>query len=113
MSSIPATALSALGTAMNVIAHNTANVSTDGFEKSRARFLETRAGGVTVSIEGSDERTFCTYPDHPAVTEPESSNVDLHEEFGRLITTLHAYEAVVATVREENETKRILMDVIV
>jgi len=112
MSSVPATALSALGAAMNVIAHNTANACTDGFEKNRVLFHEARSGGVTVSIEGNSGKRARTYPDRTIETETGSSNVNLHEECARLITTLHAYEAVIATARAEDETKHALMDII-
>lgn len=92
--------LSAFGKQIEVVAHNVANVNTDGFKKSRTEFVEIPSGGVLPVVEKDD-------PSGPTVlrdtgcnqTMAEPSNVDLGEEAVQQIVAQLSFEANLQTLR--------------
>ena len=106
-------ALQAFGTKMSVTANNVANVSSDGFKKSRAVLEEGRGDAVTVDIQKIDtpgplvQDTRGTEP-----VERELSNVDLAEELPRTIPTSRGYEANIEVVRTRDEMLGTVIDLL-
>jgi len=106
------TGLQAQSLAMAVSANNVANVETDGFKKSRVLFREALPSGVSVAVEKDERPGTIVTGAFPEDGERELSNVNLHEEIVRLITTGYAYKAGVVTVRTAYEMEEKLMDIL-
>lgn len=105
-------ALSALGTKMDVNADNIANALTDEFKKSRVTFKEGDAGGVAaivdrVDIPGIPKETI---RDDQTVT-VESSNVDLAEELTDMIPTQASYAANLKSLKVQDEMTGYLLNI--
>ncbi|MBW1803258.1 MAG: hypothetical protein JRJ85_21325 [Deltaproteobacteria bacterium] len=106
-------ALNAHGKKMGVTANNVANVSSEGFKKSRAVLEEGTMSHVEVEISRVDTPG-------PLVTEVidgerverELSNVDLAEELTLTIPTQRGYEANLAMIRTEDEMLGSIIDII-
>ena len=106
-------ALRAFGTKMSVTANNVANVSSDGFKRSRAVLEEGRNQSVEVEIQKIDTPG-------PVIqdirgTEPvqrELSNVDLAEELPRTIPTSRGYEANLEMIRTKDEMLGTVIDLV-
>jgi flagellar basal-body rod protein FlgC len=92
--------LTAFGKQIEVVAHNIANVNTDGFKKSKTEFVEIPSGGVLPVIEKDDSSGPTILHDtdrNQAMVE--LSNVDLGEEVVRQIVAQRSFEANLQTFR--------------
>ncbi len=107
---IALTALRAFDRKNDVIAHNIANVNTDGFKKSRANMAETTPAGVTASVQQVD-----MLGDTVTINgmERETSNVDTAEELTALIVNERAIEANIRTIKTTQEMQTSLFDILV
>jgi flagellar basal-body rod protein FlgC len=92
--------LTAFGKQIEVVAHNIANVNTDGFKKSKTEFVEIPSGGVLPVIEKDDSSgpTILRDTDRNQ-TMVELSNVDLGEEAVQQIMAQRSFEANLQTLR--------------
>ena len=97
-------------TKINASAHNTANISTDGFKKQRVLLSEARNGGVTTSIETVDDPGPSYLSQSGAVVE--ASNVDLLEEVVDQITAKHAFKANAAVYKTSYEMQDSILDIL-
>ena len=106
-------AISAFSKKMGVTANNVANVTTDGFKKSRTLLVEGKSGGVQASVDQVDAPGFPRQIDaNGSMQEVETSNVDLAEEFGETITTQTAYTANIKTIQTHDRMIGSLLDII-
>ena len=108
-------ALSALGafmTKLNVTANNIANVHTDGFKKSQVILKDADPSGVTVSVSRVENAGWPHPSDDGTAEMHESSNVKLEEEIINLITTRHAYNANLKTIKTEDEMMGAIFDIL-
>jgi flagellar basal-body rod protein FlgC len=106
-------ALQAFGQKMGITAGNIANVTTDGYKKSRAVLEEGPHGEVEVReqrIETPAMLLDSSEVDHPAAREP--SNVTLEEEIPELITTVYGFRANVKTMQAQDEMLGRLLDTV-
>ena len=92
--------------------NNLANLSTDGFKKSRV-VMEDQLGGVTAEAQRV-ETPGPLYPDpiDPAGALVEGSNVDLAEEMVALITGQRGFEANLQTIQTQDEMLGELLDIL-
>jgi flagellar hook protein FlgE len=104
--------IKACGTKIGVTANNIANMNTDGFKKSRAVLEEGHLSGVTVSIEEIDTPGAILPAQDGSGETRETSNVDLEEEAGNLITTRTALSANIKTLRTWDEMTESLIDLL-
>ena len=106
---IALTAIRAFDRKNDVIAHNIANVNTDGFKKSRADLAQATPSGVTVSTKPVN-----TPGDTVTIggVERETSNVDAGEELIALIVNTRATEANIRTVKTTEEMQGTLFDIL-
>jgi len=103
--------LLAHATKLGVTAHNTANVNTDGFKKSRAVLSEAEAQGVKVDIRQLDAPGPMVYEQTENGAElVEKSNVELAEEMVDLITTRRGFQANLKTVQTADEVLGTIID---
>ena len=105
--------LSAFATQIAVVAHNTANVHTPGFEKSRAVLHSTHPGGVEADIETiptTDPIARTPAPENTRLVEP--SNVDLADEMTTLRLAYRAYQANLGVLQAEHERVGYLLDIV-
>lgn len=93
---------------MNVSAHNTANINTDGFEKINATLNEGKNGGVVVTI-GENEQTGPAYQVQ-TTSEPQPSNTDIAEETVDQITAENLLKANLEAIKTEDEMVESLLD---
>ncbi|MFY4728379.1 flagellar basal body rod protein FlgC [Nitrospira sp. BLG_2] len=92
--------LTAFGKQIEVVAHNVANVNTDGFKKSRTEFVEIPNGGVLPVVEKDDSSGPSVLRDTGgAHTMVELSNVDPGEETVQQIVAQRSFEANLQTLR--------------
>jgi flagellar hook protein FlgE len=104
-------ALQAFGTKMSVTANNVANVSSEGFKKSRAVLEEGRNQAVTVDIQKIDTPGPVVQDTHGAEpVQRELSNVDLGEELPGTIPTSRGYEANLEIIRTRDEMLGTVID---
>jgi flagellar hook protein FlgE len=104
-------ALQAFGHKMSITAGNIANVTTDGYKKSRAVLEEGPNGEVEVREQRIETPAMPLDPpdaSHPKA--PERSNVALEEEMPDLITTVYGFRANVKTVKAQDEMLGRLLD---
>ena len=102
--------IKACGTKIGVTANNVANLNTDGFKKSRAVLKEGHPSGVTVSIKKIDTPGAILPAQDGSGETRETSNVDLAEEVGNLITTRTAFSANIKTLKTWDEMTESLID---
>lgn len=92
--------LAAIGKQIEVVAHNVANVNTEGFKKSRTEFVEIPNGGVLPVVEKDEASGPTVLRDTGGnQTMAELSNVDLGEEAVQQIVAQRSFEANLQTVR--------------
>jgi flagellar hook protein FlgE len=97
------------GTLSNA-AGNIANVNTDGYKKATATIVEDKKGLPGVSVERRDTPG-------PIVQETdgslrELSNVELAEEFPRMMISQRGYEANIRALKVEDQMIGSLLDII-
>ncbi|MDF0666282.1 MAG: flagellar basal body rod C-terminal domain-containing protein [Nitrospira sp.] len=93
-------ALTAFGKQIEVVAHNVANVNTDGFKKSRTEFVEIPSGGVLPVVEKDDSSGPSVLRDTGGnQTMVELSNVDLGEEVVQKIVAQRSFQANLQTLQ--------------
>jgi len=105
-------ALYAFQKKMNSTAHNIANVNTDGYQKSRVLFQESRNGGVEAEVDRVQDNV--TLSDRPVENNTETaapSNVDLSEELPELMISKAGYTANLKAVQTQDEMLGSLLDV--
>lgn len=103
--------LTAFGKQIEVVAHNVANVNTDGFKKSRTEFVEIPGGGVLPVVEKDDSSGPTVLRDtgnHQTMVE--LSNVDLAEEAVQQIMAQRSFEANLQTLRTGNSLLGSILD---
>lgn len=95
---------------MDVSAHNTANLNTDGFKKQTVRLSEADEGGVIVSIgQSTAPGPLYRAPDGKIT---EASNADPLEEIVSQITAKHLLAANVAAFRKADEMEKSIIDIL-
>ena len=93
-------------------AHNTANVNTDGFKKTRVSLLEGKPFGVTAHTERINTPGPQVYETTASGNElVEKSNVDLAEELPTLSISRRYYQANIKTLQVQDEMLGSLLDV--
>jgi flagellar basal-body rod protein FlgC len=100
----------AASTKLDVSAHNTANISTDGFKKQRVNLSEAKNGGVTTSIETINDPGPSYFSPGGAIVE--ASNVDLVEELVDQRIASHAFKANAAAFKTADEMQESLLDIL-
>ncbi len=122
---IGASALNAFSWGTAVTAHNVANVSTAGFEPSRAVYssnsndqgvsFETALNDAGSQVNSSSDKTAISgvYDATSAIPLEASSpsGTDLSQEFTQMISTQHAYEANAQVVRTSDAMLGTLLDI--
>ncbi|MGC4096983.1 MAG: flagellar basal body rod C-terminal domain-containing protein [Nitrospira sp.] len=104
--------LTAVGKQVEVVAHNVANVNTDGFKKSRTEFVEIPSGGVLPVVEKDDSSGPSVLRDAGGKqTMAELSNVDLGEEAVQQIVAQRSFEANLQTVRTGDALLGSILDI--
>lgn len=97
---------------VDTAAHNLANVSTDGFQKSRVE-LQEQPGGVQATAQPvttpGPQRPDPTDPGAPPVA---GSNVDLGEEMVSLLTGERGFEANLKTLETQDQMLGTLLDMV-
>ena len=92
--------MTAFGKQIEVVAHNVANVNTDGFKKSRTEFVEIPSGGVLPVVEKDESSGPTVLRDTDGrQSMGELSNVDLGEEAVQRIVAQRSFEANLQTLR--------------
>ena len=104
--------LAAIGKQIEVVAHNVANINTDGFKKSRTEFVEIPSGGVLPVIEKDDSSGPTVLRNSTGnQTMVELSNVDLGEEVVQQIMAQRCFEANLQTLRTGDALLGSILDV--
>ena len=93
-----------------VISNNIANVNTDGYKKTRATIVEDTNGLPEVSVERQDAPGSIIQETDGTLRE--LSNVELAEEFPRMIISQRGYEANINALKVEDEMIGSLLDII-
>lgn len=105
-------ALNAFQKKIEVTANNIANVSTDGFKKSRVEMLESASSGVEAVIEPVAIPGIEIMEDtHQGPRLVEQSNVDLAEEQVNLIVGQRGYEMNLKVLKVQDEVLGTLLDI--
>ena len=103
--------LAAFGKQIEVVAHNVANLNTDGFKKSRTEFLEVQTGGVLPVLKKDDASGPTVLRDTGGVqVSIELSNVDLGEESVQQIVAQRSFEANLQTIKTGNSLLGSVLD---
>ncbi|MEQ1846483.1 MAG: flagellar basal body rod C-terminal domain-containing protein, partial [Nitrospira sp.] len=103
--------LAAFGKQIEVVAHNVANVNTDGFKKSQTEFVEIPSGGVLPVVEKDDSSGPTVLRDSGGnQTAVELSNVELGEEAVQQILAQRSFEANLQTLRAGNALLGSILD---
>lgn len=93
---------------LDVSAHNTANMDTDGFKKETAKLEEGSGGGVVVNI-GKDTSPGALYQSNGRLVE--SSNVNYADEAVSRIISQHYLSANIAAFKAADEMVESLLDI--
>ena len=94
------TGLTAFGKQLEVVAHNIANVNTDGFKKFRTTFVEAPASGVLPVVEKDNSPGPTVLRDSGRnQLEIELSNTDLGEELVQQMLAQRSFEANLHTIK--------------
>ena len=93
---------------MDSSAHNTANISTDGFKKLKTRLVEGAGGGVETYVEKSDARGPLYLSSEGRLIE--ASNVDYVEELSTQIIARHLLSFNVKALQTADEMQKTLLD---
>jgi flagellar basal-body rod protein FlgC len=92
--------LTAFAKQIEVVAHNVANVNTDGFKNSRTELIEVESGGVLPVVQKDDSAGPSVLKDSGyGPTQVELSNVDLGEEAVNQIIAQRGLEANLRTLK--------------
>lgn len=104
--------LSAFAKQIEVVAHNVANVNTDGFKKSETAFVEAQGGGVLPVVQ-KDNSAGPTVLKNTAngPAQVELSNVDLGEETVSQIIAQRAFEANLHSLKTSDAMLGTLLDI--
>ena len=104
--------LTAFGKQIEVVAHNVANVNTDGFKKSKTEFVEIPSGGVLPVVEKDDSSGPTVLRDTGGHrTMVDISNVDLGEETAQQIVAQRSFEANLQTLRAGDALLGSILDI--
>jgi flagellar basal-body rod protein FlgC len=104
--------LAAFGKQIEVVAHNVANLNTDGFKKSRTEFVEVQTGGVLPVVEKDNAAGPTVLRDTGGNQFPvELSNVDLGEETVQQILAQRSFEANLQTIKTGNSLLGSVLDI--
>jgi len=104
--------LTAFSTQVAVTADNVANVTTDGFKKSRTELIAVESGGVRSAIQ-KDETAGPTILNNTGYgpAQLELSNVDLAEETINQIIGQRGFEATIQTIKIADEMLGTILDI--
>jgi flagellar basal-body rod protein FlgC len=104
--------LTAFSTQVAVTAANVANVTTDGFKKSRTELIAVESGGVRSAIQ-KDETAGPTILNNTGYgpAQLELSNVDLAEEAVNRIIGQRGFEANIQTIKTADEMLGTILDI--
>jgi len=104
--------LTAFSTQVAVTADNVANVTTDGFKKSRTELIAVESGGVRSAIQ-KDETAGPTILNNTGYgpAQFELSNVDLAEEVVNQIIGQRGFEANIQTIKTADEMLGTILDI--
>jgi len=104
--------LTAFSTQVAVTADNVANVTTDGFKKSRTELIAVESGGVRSAIQ-KDETAGPTILNNTGYgpAQLELSNVDLGEEAVNRIIGQRGFEANIQTIKTADEMLGTILDI--
>lgn len=104
--------LAAFGKQIEVVAHNVANVNTDGFKQSKTEFVEVSSGGVLPVVQKDDSSGPTVLRDTGGnQTMVELSNVDLGKEAVQQIITQRSFEANLQTLRAGDSLLGSILDI--
>ena len=104
--------LAAFGKQIEVVAHNIANINTDGFKKSRTEFVEASRGGVLPVVKKDDSSGPTVLRDTGGnQIMVELSNVDLGEETVQQLVAQRGFEANLQTLRTEDSLLGSILDI--
>ena len=104
--------LTAVAKQIEAVAHNIANVNTDGFKKSKTEFVEIPSGGVLPVVEKDDSSGPAVLRDTGGhQTMVELSNVDLGEEVAQQISAQRSLEANLQTLRAGDALLGSILDI--
>ena len=104
--------LQAYGTKLNSNANNIANVSTDGFKKTRVTLEDRAPQGVQANVEVVDTPGAIRQEDSAEGTKMvESSNVDMTEELPESQINARFYQANLKTLTTADEMTKSLLDI--
>lgn len=96
-------------TMLDVSAHNTANINTDGFKKQKAILSEAPGGGVAASVE----RVNSSGPSYldPSGKFIEASNVDYADEAVFQLSARRFMSVNIAALKTADEMQKSLLDI--
>ena len=104
--------LAAFGKQIEVVAHNVANVNTDGFKGSKTEFVEVPTGGVLPVVEKDDSSGPTVLRERGgSQAMVELSNVDLGEEAVQQIVAQRSFEANLQTLRAGDALLGSILDI--
>lgn len=104
--------LTAFSKQLEVVAHNVANVNTDGFKKSGTEFVEIPSGGVLPVVEKDDSSGPTVLRNSTGnQTMVELSNVDLGKETVQQIVAQRSLEANLQTLRTGDALLGSILDI--
>ncbi|MBK8274627.1 MAG: flagellar biosynthesis protein FlgC [Nitrospira sp.] len=104
--------LGAFGKQIEVLAHNVANLNTDGFKKSRTEFVEVQTGGVLPVVEKDNASGPTVLRDTGGTQfQVELSNVDLGEETVQQMLAQRSFEANLQTLKTGNSLLGSILDI--
>ncbi len=95
---------------LDVSAHNTANLNTNGFKGQRVNLTENAVGGVSSTVETSTNPGPLYLAGNGTVTE--GSNTDLATEIVNRMLATHYLSANIATLKTIDEMQNTLLDII-
>ncbi len=95
---------------LDVSAHNTANLNTDGFKGQKVNLTENAVGGVNSTVETSTNPGPQYLAGDGSVTE--GSNTNLAEETVNKMLASHYLSANIAALKTSDEMQDSLLDII-
>ncbi len=105
-------ALQAVQKKVDSISHNTANVNTDGFKKTKVTLNEGVPQGVVAEVRKVETPGPLVYEQGPTGSElVEKSNVELSEELPNMMLSKRALQANIKTIQAVDEMLGSLLDI--
>lgn len=95
---------------IDLSAHNTANINTDGFKRQRLTLSEAANGGVTTTVDTTTEPGASYLSWNGTIVE--GSNVDMAEEAVNQIIARHYLSANIAAFKTSAEMYESILDII-